>query len=678
MKKTNTIILLVMLLSIIGSKSFAYDIAVKNADGVTIYYNWINNNTELEVTYERASSEKSYGYESLQTITIPLGITHRGKNYYVTSIGESTFSGCTKLKSVTIPENVTSIGMYAFRNCTSLISVNIPENVTTIGYCAFIDCKSLVSVNIPNNVTSIESKMFYNCSSLVSVNISNNVTSIGEQAFYNCSSLKSVKIPDGVTTIGTEMFFNTNLCSLTIGSGVTFIKNNAFNNKPIKTIWLTNTPPSGYKTAEGTVNYVANTSYTSLSNKKVYSFLSSIFEVDGIIYVPVSPSERTCEAIDCLYDESAENVHINTSVSYMGVTMTVKNINPYTCYKNSYIKKLELVIDGEIGESAFYGCSSIETCILGEGIININSSSFSSCYKLKQIIIPNSVISIGNSAFQNCGSLVDVQIGNHVKQINASAFEYCSSLPQIVIPASVISIDDYTFNRCTKLATILIANRESELSLGSNSNSPLFEDCPLDSVYIGGNITYKTSSNYGYSPFYRNTSLRTIHITDKETEISPNEFYGCTGLKNVRIGDGVTTIGNWAFSGCSSLDYFAFGSNVKTIGKEAFSDCTAMTQLYSSASTPPSCGSQALDDINKWNCTLHVPIGCVASYQETDQWKEFFFVNEIPTKINVADSFNTNNIYEIYDLQGKKRCSLQPGLNIIRENDGTIKKIIVK
>ena len=33
-----------------GTKAFAYDIAVKNADGVTIYYNYINDEKELEVT----------------------------------------------------------------------------------------------------------------------------------------------------------------------------------------------------------------------------------------------------------------------------------------------------------------------------------------------------------------------------------------------------------------------------------------------------------------------------------------------------------------------------------------------------------------------------------------------------------------------------------------------------
>jgi len=164
--------------------------------------------------------------------------------------------------------------------------------------------------------------------------------------------------------------------------------------------------------------------------------------------------------------------------------------------------------------------------------------------------------------------------------------------------------------------------------LGGNGSSPLFSSCPLDSVYIGGDITYKTSSSYGYSPFYRNKTLRTVVITDKEDEISENEFYGCTNLQSFSIGDGVTKFGNWAFSGCSSLKSLSFGTQLKSIGKEAFSDCTAVTKIVSKAVIPPSCDTQALDDINKWECTLYVPKDCISVYQAANQWKEFFFMEE--------------------------------------------------
>ena len=504
-------------------------------------------------------------------------------------------------------------------------------------------------------------------------------------------------------------------------------------------------------------------------------------------YVPVSPSERTCDAIDCAYNESTEKINIGKTLSYKGIDMTIKNVNEYAFCDNPFIKEVNLSFDGKLSDNAFHGCTNItnvivqnagnignyafsgintectvivnnkgtigsnafyndiglktleigenvtdiasgafsgctnletanlqnkgkiadyvfkncsamKTVTLGEGITSIGQYAFDGCKKLQSIVIPDSVTSLGSYAFNNCrsmtsvkmgtgimeinngtfsecNSLMDMQIGNNVATIGTYAFSNCTALPKIEIPQSVTKIEDYVFRGCKSFKEVVMADRKHEdidLTLGSNGSNPLFTDCPLDSVYIGRNISYSTSSSYGYSPFYRNTSLRSVTITDKETEISPNEFYGCTNLKNVSIRDGVEIIGDWAFSGCSSLDYFAFGSNVKTIGKEAFSDCTAMTRLISRAATPPTCGSQALDDINKWNCTLSVPTGAITSYQQAAQWKDFFFINDDVTGISKL----TNTVAfpnHIYDMNGRKLKEPSKGINIIGR-----KKVVVK
>ena len=517
-----------------------------------------------------------------------------------------------------------------------------------------------------------------------------------------------------------------------------------------------------------------------------------MFEVDGVKYVPVNPSERTCDAIDCAYNETAEIINIGKNVTFKGIDMAVKRVNHYVCYQNPFIKEVKLAFesdlgfdaftgcinitkvttnnDGDIGSgafsnitnefianlnnkgsinsqafynstglksivvgdnvtdigseafsgcrkletvklqnqgiinsSAFINCTTLTTATLGENITSIGSSAFYGCGALQGIVIPNAVTTLGNYAFYGCrrmtsakigtgitvineytfagcASLTDLQIGSNVQNIGTYAFQNCSSLAKIEIPQAVTKINDYAFRGCKRLKEVIMADRKADdeaLTLGSNGQSPLFVDCPLDSIYIGRNISYSTASNYGYSPFYRNTSLRTVTITDKETEISPNEFYGCTNLKNVHIGDGVTTIGDWAFSGCSSLDYFAFGSSVTTIGKEAFSDCTAMTRLISHAATPPTCGTQALDDINKWNCTLSVPKGVTAAYQQAEQWKEFFFVNDDASGIRTTMT-DSSVPFVLYDLNGYKNEEWQRGINIIKYSDGTVKKVMQK
>ncbi|MBR1519172.1 MAG: leucine-rich repeat domain-containing protein [Prevotella sp.] len=205
---------------------FAYSISVMNEDGVTIYYNYINDSQELEVTY---SSKKYSG-----NIKIPSFVTYAGRTRKVTSIGKNAFRYCQDLTSVTIPDSVTNIGEGAFYNCYGLPSITIPNNVTSIGDNAFSGCSGLKKVIvkditawynisfgnyysnplyyanhlysdenteitnlvIPNSVTSIEKYAFEGCSGLASVTIPNSVTSIGVGAFSGCSGLKKVIVKD--------------------------------------------------------------------------------------------------------------------------------------------------------------------------------------------------------------------------------------------------------------------------------------------------------------------------------------------------------------------------------------------------------------------------------------------------------------------------------------------------
>ena len=183
MKQLCTKIILAMLISMMSIQAFAHDIEVRNADGVTIYYNYINDGKELEVTYNTYSG----------SVVIPEEVTYMNRIRKVTSIGNSAFITCSRLTSVTIGNSVTSIGNSAFSSCSGLTSVTIGNSVTSIGSNAFYGCSGLTSVTIGNSVTSIGGAAFSGCSGLTSVTIPNSVTSIGERAFWSWICQKSFR-----------------------------------------------------------------------------------------------------------------------------------------------------------------------------------------------------------------------------------------------------------------------------------------------------------------------------------------------------------------------------------------------------------------------------------------------------------------------------------------------------
>jgi uncharacterized repeat protein (TIGR02543 family) len=126
----------------------------------------------------------------------------------VESIGERAFFTCHALSSITVADTnrhySSSGGVLFDKGKTTLIrypegktasSYAIPTGVLTIGDSAFSACYSLVSVTIPASVTTIEGQAFVACLGLASVFVPASVTSIEAWAFDGCSATLYCEAP---------------------------------------------------------------------------------------------------------------------------------------------------------------------------------------------------------------------------------------------------------------------------------------------------------------------------------------------------------------------------------------------------------------------------------------------------------------------------------------------------
>lgn len=105
-------------------KTFDY----KTVQDVTVTMQVIN---ETSKTAQVGSGERAIA----QTTSGLLAVPDKANGYTVTGIGESAFSGCSKLTAIVLAKTVVSIGSYAFQNCTSLQYILLRETslVSNIG-----------------------------------------------------------------------------------------------------------------------------------------------------------------------------------------------------------------------------------------------------------------------------------------------------------------------------------------------------------------------------------------------------------------------------------------------------------------------------------------------------------------------------------------------------------------
>ncbi len=183
-------------------------------------------------------------------VRIPSELSYEGKDYTVTSIGESAFTENMNLTKVFIPRTIMNtdlsynVGFYSdpFYGCTALQSIEVEDGnpaVCSVDGVLFNKEKTKLlsypagatqtSYTVPESVTWIEPLAFSYSQHLRVVTLTDYVTELGYSAFYECKSLEEVRLPSGLKTLANYLFGNCQrLKSVTIPQGVTYLGLKAF------------------------------------------------------------------------------------------------------------------------------------------------------------------------------------------------------------------------------------------------------------------------------------------------------------------------------------------------------------------------------------------------------------------------------------------------------------------
>lgn len=397
-------------------------------------------------------------FSQLKTVVLPKTLK---------AIDDFVFYECYNLENIDLSDSVTAIGKEAFRSCRKLSKIYLGENLSKLGENNFLDCKNLNYIELSNQnknfVLSDNGLYTANLKTLIYVNknatsfkIDKNCTRIKRFAF-NLSSVKKLNIPNTVKKVEGGAFYNSNIEHIAFSkkSTIKWLYDSATfygdeigerfgvfeKSKKLKTLVLPKTLKnidccmflnckSLTKVYLGeNVKMIYGASFIGCKNLKkiILSKKNKNYKIyKNILY---SKDFKTLVAVPAKLTKAKINSKTTTIGKYSFSSSKIKTV--------TIPKKVETIEYG-----AFYNCRNLKNVkfekssklkLIGEPSdystsIDIgyedykkdsfyNYEAFQNCNKLKEVILPDSVVHM-ICAFSNCKNLKYIHFGKNFKGTN--------------------------------------------------------------------------------------------------------------------------------------------------------------------------------------------------------------------------------------------------------------------
>lgn len=501
----------------------------------------------------------------------------------VTDIAKEMFKGCSSLRSIHLPEGLKRIGDYAFSG-TGLERVIIPSSVVYVGWDVFKECMNLHYIRIEDSSDSLECEQeafavsqygtennldsiylgrnlengpyaFGYLNNLSHFEFGDSISFIGGGYFYGCEKLEYLEIPGNIKYIGSAFGGCPVLNTVKIDDGVLKIDGSFYNCKNLVNVRLPNTLDS-----------IGPGTFWGCSKLETLENLEYVKSIDYYAF-------RECSQLD--------SIELSGGLTFLGQSAFRH------CNNLKYVKFNDGDIEVELGDSVFYD-TQIEKIYLGKDfasesrlkemnhlkyieigpkVTKLGFEMFGECPLLKELKIDDSEVPLKNSynIFKEC-PVEYLYIGRSVEYLS---FNWCTTLKEVIIGDLAYDLHNVILSSCLNLSSLRINDSNRELKLEEG----MFENTPLDTIYIGRNIDSE------YSPFRFNKKIKYVETGGGMDRLGNSIFNGCSNLETLKLSDGLTSIGGSALANCSALKSVTMPSTLESIGDSVFYNCQLLSSV---------------------------------------------------------------------------------------------------
>ena len=178
---------------------------------------------------------------------------------------------------------------------------------------------------------------------------------------------------------------------------------------------------------------------------------------------------------------------------------------------------------------------------------------------------------------------------------------------------------DYELDPPSPVITGVLMEDLDTLTITMLPDSSFYQYGFLESVELPDGLVY-----IGDSCFSACLALKSIDIPAAVEQIGVTAFSGCTFLEHVNgLGDcKITTLPSRCFQNCVNLTEAELPSTVTAMNAGCFNNCSQLQSLTIKATTPPTLGTNALNNTHA-DLKIYVPADSVEAYKAASGWSAY-------------------------------------------------------